>query len=405
MRRFYEETKLDDETYPWQTIFRLNHIVIAKIYRDLRCEHHLVQDHHGEVPHIPCLTPEGFERWMTYMIQAHPTHEFCRLAIAVREMPISNADDRKERLPKELSRRLFPKQDDIQVRQRCAAALSADGQVPLPKHTQLPPPPNQPPPSDLQRERSSTTDNHRATYVRGSDSAIHDSSGDELPPRVQIERERKPYVAKEGTGKIYDDTSNATSAATLRPVVSESGIKPRAASTVADSSYQSSSTRSSDADGPTGSHHHRTYSKTSSRRQRSPTTSNTYVKSDSNLVDIPPSYYTSNIYPDPLDSDPRYAKDAERDRRSARDTVSERDRKSDRDRDREKKERDRRDRDKYPSEAELDYARRRAEEEDALYRTASRHEDEYFRRGVAAGSNGYADYQYPPPGPGERRYG
>lgn len=45
----------------------------------------------------------------------------------------------------------------------------------------------------------------RTAYVHGSDNAIHDSSGDELSPKVQIERERKPYVAKKGTGKIYDE--------------------------------------------------------------------------------------------------------------------------------------------------------------------------------------------------------
>lgn len=82
---------------------------ISRIYRDIEAEHHLVQDPQNlkERPDIPGLTPRGFEKWYTIMIQANPDREFARLQKTVLDMPINNPDDRKERFPKELPRRLF----------------------------------------------------------------------------------------------------------------------------------------------------------------------------------------------------------------------------------------------------------------------------------------------------------
>ena len=85
------------------------------MYRDLSCQHHLVQERYDERPDIPGLTPVGFERWVTLLIQAHPEEEFERLQKAVLEMPISNPDDKKERFPKEISRRLFPGHGDTTI--------------------------------------------------------------------------------------------------------------------------------------------------------------------------------------------------------------------------------------------------------------------------------------------------
>ncbi|EOD46420.1 hypothetical protein UCRNP2_6867 [Neofusicoccum parvum UCRNP2] len=119
MRKFYEDTRTQDEIYPWSTIFgTLSNSAISKMYRDLRCSHHLVQEKTDEVPNTPALTPAGFRMWMTLMIQGHPDIEFARLAKAVMHMPISNADDIKERFPKELPRRLFPRIANLQTRQR-----------------------------------------------------------------------------------------------------------------------------------------------------------------------------------------------------------------------------------------------------------------------------------------------
>ena len=81
---------------------------ISHLYRDLCCQHHFVQNKFDEKPNTPALTPLGFEIWMTNVIRAHPEKEFDRFAKAVMAMPISNADNRKERFPKQLPRKLFP---------------------------------------------------------------------------------------------------------------------------------------------------------------------------------------------------------------------------------------------------------------------------------------------------------
>ena len=86
------------------------------MYRNLECQHHLVQQRNDARPDIPGLTPLGFERWAILLIQAYPEEEFERLRKAVLEMPISNPDDSKERFPKEISRRLFPDHGDHKIR-------------------------------------------------------------------------------------------------------------------------------------------------------------------------------------------------------------------------------------------------------------------------------------------------
>ena len=115
---------------------------VSRLYREMKAEHYLTQTQNTESPCIPSLTPHGFETWMTAQIQAHPSTEFERLANAVLTMPISNADNRRERFPKELSRRLFPRCDLVQAQQRIGAAMShADHTISLPQTTSFPPPP------------------------------------------------------------------------------------------------------------------------------------------------------------------------------------------------------------------------------------------------------------------------
>ena len=101
------------------------------MYRDLKCQHHLVQEQNNQRPDIPGLTPVGFERWMTLLIQAHPEEEYRRLRKAVLDMPISNPDKR-ERFPKEISRRLFPQHEDRGIREHVEYAIA--------KHADIQPP-------------------------------------------------------------------------------------------------------------------------------------------------------------------------------------------------------------------------------------------------------------------------
>ena len=93
---------------------------MSRLFRETRVEHHLVQKNGdlSERPDVPGLTPKGFEQWATLMILSNPNREYERLAKAVLNMPISNADDRKERFPKNLPRRLFPDVPDLDLRER-----------------------------------------------------------------------------------------------------------------------------------------------------------------------------------------------------------------------------------------------------------------------------------------------
>jgi hypothetical protein len=400
-------------------IFRLSNAAISKIYRELKCQHYLIQDMATEIPQIPALTPEGFQRWMTLMIQAHPQAEFDRLSIAVRDMPISNADDRKERFPKELSRRLLPKYDNVQVRQYVGAALAADGQVSVPRHTSFPPPPPQGQPLNSFGERERAP---YATQVPLESRSFDSNEEDGKPNSFPIERERKPYTAKEGMGKIYKDDDSTASSSTLKPEPS----RRRAKSTVGgdrDSVYSDPSRANENAQ--SSSHHHSSHAKPTTRRARSPTKDNPYVRSEGSVGDVPASYYSSNIYSGERGDD-RYSRDSERPRDRDRDRDRDRERERDRERDREReRERDRdrdrdREREREAREREIrekdEWTRRLATEEDFRLRAE---EDRRYSRydggeplsrrttaDSAYASNGYPPSYPPPPlGTGERRYG
>lgn len=204
------------------------------MYRELHVQHHLVQD--DDVfhvrPDIPSLTAKGFERWQTMMIQAYPDEEFERLQKAVVNMPISNPDDRKERFPKDIPRRLFPKQGRSDIRDQLVDAMEIHAQISLQQHDdnptpreEYPPPPQRQPRrhrgSDAASRASFTegsvvseeshskgnTERDRRAQIRVPDSAIDDH----LTPTIStpIERERKPYTAAPGGGKIYDEANGA----------------------------------------------------------------------------------------------------------------------------------------------------------------------------------------------------
>ncbi|KAL0258858.1 hypothetical protein SLS55_006362 [Diplodia seriata] len=314
MRKFYEETRIQDEIYPWSTIFgTLSNAAISKMYRDLRCLHHLVQEKADEVPNIPSLTPLGFDTWMTLMIQGHPEIEFARLAKAVMHMPISNAEDIKERFPKELPRRLFPKFENLPARQRCAAAICSSGKINIRTPTFPPPPPTQPPVQPPPASYPSYPADVRETAVA--------SDSDNDPVTIPIERERKPYIAREGTGKFYEDippNNQANNYAPVAGLTSESAPPDAGGPSRVPRAYSNPVSSASGANGiyRTNSHseyppsttqtrQYRTGSKLTGSRRRSPSFS--APKSDGygtrsepgNVGEIPASYYTSNIYSDP----------------------------------------------------------------------------------------------------------
>lgn len=220
-------------------VFDDEHSAISRMYRDLECQHHLVQEHFDERPDIPGLTPVGFQKWVTLLIQAHPMEEFERLQKAALGMPINNPDDKKERFPKELSRRLFPGSEDKQIRERIEKAISlhADVNLPLRPNQQENSPKagshmpgvndthkplrrdsnvngeNVPPPyapSNIERERK--------PYSSIPESAIDDINPTPVPPANPIERERKPYSVQPGAGSNLRKRTKAEKAASLGPI-------------------------------------------------------------------------------------------------------------------------------------------------------------------------------------------
>lgn len=168
-----------------------------------------MQERLDEKPDIPGLTARGFERWMTLMIQAHPDQEFERLQRTLLEMPINNPDDSRERFPKELSRRLFPKAGDPVVK-----ALLEQGMV---THCKIKPSvfsPRSPSRAGIHHNRGASFaegtsgkasplgfDRRRHTYTPAIEEAA------EGTPSRPIERERKPYSAQPGGGKLYEDVT------------------------------------------------------------------------------------------------------------------------------------------------------------------------------------------------------
>jgi len=251
------------------------------MYRDLACQHHLVQEKYDERPDVPGLTPVGFERWVTLLIQAHPDEEFERLQKAALEMPISNPDDKKERFPKEISRRLFPGHEDRRIRNRIEDTISEHAAVDLPRRTsrdesqsqayrdssphkpmvtdpppQKPaaaePPPHKPsavehsyvpqnprasvsfdlppnPPSNPPPYVSPNLERERKPYSNiPAESAIDDTNPPMPPPSnpISIERERKPYSAFPGAGKQFEDEARKNSTKPRSESIATSAPKP-----------------------------------------------------------------------------------------------------------------------------------------------------------------------------------
>ncbi|GAB7342268.1 hypothetical protein MBLNU457_g0507t1 [Dothideomycetes sp. NU457] len=293
---FFKATRVPDELYPWNAIFGggLTNASISRLFRDLRCQHHLMQFNDHDVPIIPGLTAQGFDTFMTTLIQAHPDKEFERLSNALRNMPISNADDCKERFPKELSKRLFPQREDLQQQQRLYAALSADPAIPFPKKNTMPPPPPTQPPS-VQHSSSTFGERERNPY-EFSFSAVDD---EDIMTSVPIERVRKPYYAREGGGKIHEQDEPSNTAQRPEPTTTRSSRT---------NSYlqQPQHIPARPTDIPrTGSRSHRNSmsgaqpSSVGTRRYGTSPSSNTtniYTRSEgTNISDIPASQYASNM--------------------------------------------------------------------------------------------------------------
>lgn len=191
---------------------------ISRIYRDVEAEHHLVQDpaNLNTRPDKPGLTPRGFERWFTLMIQSNPDREFARLQKTVLDMPISNPDDKKERFPKELPRRLFPSSADLNVLEKLEASIVTHSGLDLPRNlpqerakspARRAPVEKSPSRAATEQAPHSIQEREPKAYSSTPSSAVVEDEEDETIPPRPIERERKPYSAQPGGGKVYGDVN------------------------------------------------------------------------------------------------------------------------------------------------------------------------------------------------------
>ncbi|PWY89547.1 hypothetical protein BO94DRAFT_584799 [Aspergillus sclerotioniger CBS 115572] len=214
LQKFYEDTSVSSDLYPWQDIFDDQTSSISRLFRELEAEHHLVQERLSERPDTPGLTPRGFERWATLMIQAHPEKEYERFQKAVLNMPISNPDKRSERFPKEIPRRLFPDTPNLSLREEIDQHIIKHCAVDLPPITK-----EELKQAAAQRHREaahkasvssvdstpSVGERERQPYHSTSSSAVVDDDDDTEAPSRPIERQRKPYTAQPGGGKVYEE--------------------------------------------------------------------------------------------------------------------------------------------------------------------------------------------------------
>lgn len=167
---------------------------ISRLLREVEAEHHLVQVKLNERPDVPGLTPKGFERWATLMIQAHPEREFERLQKAVLNMPISNPGDKRERFPKEIPRRLFPETPDLALREEVDRFIMRHCAVDLPPITEE---------EIAAAHRPKASLNPTVVDEEEEEEEEEKEEQEEAAPGP-IERERKPYSAHPGGGKMYD---------------------------------------------------------------------------------------------------------------------------------------------------------------------------------------------------------
>lgn len=217
-------------------------------------------------------------------------------------MPISNADTKRERFPKELSRRLLPTAPNPLAEQRIIASMAHETKLlQLRNSTAMPPPPASTPPQ--QRPQSSFQERQRHPYPRASFSNEVDDEDFSAPiPPVPIERERKPYGKKYNSDSDPDDRPNTsqyrppgTSFRPLRPNRQSSGPpQPGMYSTSGPSEPRNISlpNRTFPSGPPPNQYQASSYSK----GRRSPKPRNAFARSDPvNLGDIPFSQYGSNM--------------------------------------------------------------------------------------------------------------
>ena len=100
------------------------HSSIFRMYRNLECQHHLIQEQKDQRSNISELISIDFEQCVTLFILAHLENEYRKLQKFLLEMSIDNSDNIEERFLKKIPRRLFPRYENRRVRHRIEYFIS-----------------------------------------------------------------------------------------------------------------------------------------------------------------------------------------------------------------------------------------------------------------------------------------
>ncbi|KAH8599136.1 hypothetical protein B0O99DRAFT_683116 [Bisporella sp. PMI_857] len=237
MATYYSNYALEPEVQHYASIFKAqSNEQISRLYQDLGCEYHLVQDA-TFVPIVPALTPVGFARWMSLHIMAYPDQEAKRLEKAVLDLPIDAdglTEGKVERLPKQISRHLLPEKEDrgpkmlietvvanffedLGSTRRRKASISSPT---LSRHSSIAAVPTtntrQQRPVEIHQAKASPPQSKQIERERnpysGAPSVPSDvSTSSNEDGNVKIERERQPYTAQPGSGKVYAEGTSLNS--------------------------------------------------------------------------------------------------------------------------------------------------------------------------------------------------
>lgn len=170
---------------------------------------------------------------MTIHILAYPEEESKRLDKVVLAMPIDAdgdlIDGKPERLPKQISRYLLPERFDPKSRELLDDAIhnfmndlgstnrrkASITSPPLNRHSSTTQSRNRTVPVEIHQAKTSPTsgnanpiERERKPYA-GTPAASDASSNNEEP--IRIERDRAPYTAKEGSGKVHAENARESS--------------------------------------------------------------------------------------------------------------------------------------------------------------------------------------------------
>ncbi|KAK3986262.1 hypothetical protein QBC44DRAFT_311515 [Cladorrhinum sp. PSN332] len=201
---FYSHHKADPEPHPFIDIFRNRslsqsfYLKLEDLYQSLSCEYYLVPPSPSSPqPIIPSLTLAGWEKWMTLAIRSNPDAESRRFSSIFSTLPInaiSLLDGKPERLPKQISRHLFPEKPDPAAQALFSRSLATMRERGEPISAR--------PLSPRSRYKPISNSSSNSAGVPSPPSSL---AGDEDYPRRDKDRERRQTVTYESNNSVRRD--------------------------------------------------------------------------------------------------------------------------------------------------------------------------------------------------------